>query len=350
MFGQNSQPARTRGRMHDSASRVWIWTRRLAVALVALAALMALSGLVFQASNTWLDARRYPPPGLMVDVGTHRLHLTCTGEGTPTIVLEAPIGGSSLGWVRVQRALARHARVCSYDRGGYGWSETGAWPRSADRLVEELRALLSAAKVPGPYVLVGSSYGGALVRLFTARHRQDVAALVLVDATHEDAYRRIPTGAEDVRSTARAVGWMRLESRFGVLRVRDVPLGEGSSDALPEDLRAGARAVGLRTAWLTALGGELNSVEAGLGAVKAAVAARPSPAFDALPLVVLSRGPAARPDAVESRDKGAWMDLQRDFLRSSSNATHLVATTSEHFIQAVEWQTVVSAVLTVVRR
>src|SRR5512135_2568242 len=113
MFRLNRQPARTGGRTHRGASRVWIWTRRLAVGLMALAALVALSGLVFQVSKTWLDARRYPPPGRMVDVGTHRLHLTCTGEGTPTIVLEAPIGGSSLGWVRVQRALAGHARVCS---------------------------------------------------------------------------------------------------------------------------------------------------------------------------------------------------------------------------------------------
>ena len=331
-------------------SRVWIWTRRLALGLLALLALVALAGLMFQASATWLDARRYAPRGQMVDAGGHRLHLVCTGEGPPTIVLEAPIGGSSFGWTRVQRDLAQHARVCSYDRAGYGWSEAGPWPRSADRLVSELRALLIAANVPGPYVLVGSSYGGTLVRLFTARHRQDVVGMVLVDATHENAYKRIPGGAEEVRATARAVSSMRMAARFGVLRVLRTPVGEGSSDALPADLRAGARAAGYRTAWLAALAGELESVEVGLNAVAAAVANRPAPAFDSLPLVVVSRGPVANADATEARNYGAWMNLQRDLLRSSSNTTHVVAGTSEHFVQASEPQLVTNAVLSVVRQ
>src|SRR5690606_33293767 len=131
------------------------------------------------------DATTYPPAGRMVDVGGYKLHLDCRGQGSPTVILDAGLGASSLDWALVQPELARTTQVCSYDRAGMGWSEAGPEPRSPARLADELHTLLQIAGAPGPYVLVGHSLAGKNLRLFAAAHPVDVAGMVLVDARSE---------------------------------------------------------------------------------------------------------------------------------------------------------------------
>jgi len=116
-----------------------------------------------------------------VNVGSHRLHIRCAGDGGPVVIFDAALGGSSLSWTLVQPAVARITRACSYDRAGFGWSDAGPLPRTAGRIAGELHALLHAAAVPHPYVLVGHSYGGLVMRLFASRHADEVAGLVLVE-------------------------------------------------------------------------------------------------------------------------------------------------------------------------
>jgi len=117
------------------------------------------------------------PPGRLVDIEAHRLHLHCAGDGAPTVVFDATLGASSLRWSRVQPAIARVTRACAYDRAGFGWSEGGLMPRTAGRIADELHQLLEIAAVPGPYILVGHSYGGLVMRVFAARHAAAVAGL-----------------------------------------------------------------------------------------------------------------------------------------------------------------------------
>jgi pimeloyl-ACP methyl ester carboxylesterase len=121
------------------------------------------------------------PPGRLVDLGTHRLHVRCEGDGGPAVVFDAALGASSLSWCHVQPAVARITRACAYDRAGFGWSDAGPLPRSAGRVAEELHELLHRAGVPPPYVLVGHSFGGLVMRLFAARHPREVAGLVLIE-------------------------------------------------------------------------------------------------------------------------------------------------------------------------
>ena len=109
------------------------------------------------------------PPGTMVDIGGQRLHVRCTGSGTPAIILENGLGDVSVIWTLVQSAVGRFTRVCSYDRGGYAWSDPGAQPRSFAQLALELQTALDKLNVRAPYVLVGQSYGGLVVRGFAAR-------------------------------------------------------------------------------------------------------------------------------------------------------------------------------------
>ncbi|HXI21075.1 MAG TPA: alpha/beta hydrolase [Gemmatimonadales bacterium] len=129
-----------------------------------------------------------PPPGRLVDIGGQLLHVYCTGHGNPTVLLESGTGDFSFIWALVQPGVSSFTRVCSYDRGGYAWSQPGHRPRSFAQLSLELRTALSRLHVEPPYVLAGQSYGGLVVRGFAAAYPTDVAGMVLVDAVQEDQH------------------------------------------------------------------------------------------------------------------------------------------------------------------
>jgi len=124
----------------------------------------------------------------MVDVGGHRLHIACRGEGGPTVVLDAALGNMSTHWTWVQQELAQTGRVCAYDRAGLGWSEPGPEPRDARQVTSELHALLTNASIPGPYVMVGHSFGGLYAQLYAARYPDQVAGVVLVESSHPQVH------------------------------------------------------------------------------------------------------------------------------------------------------------------
>jgi pimeloyl-ACP methyl ester carboxylesterase len=135
-----------------------------------------------------------PAPGQLVDVGGWRLHLNCTGEATssqPTVILEGGTGDFSVEWSLVQPKLAAFVRVCSYDRAGSGWSELGPHPRTMHQIVHELHGLLEKAGVRPPYVLVGQSYGGWLVRLYASKYRSEIAGMVLVEGGFDNPWRMV---------------------------------------------------------------------------------------------------------------------------------------------------------------
>jgi len=125
------------------------------------------------------------PHGKLVDLGGHRLHMNCTGKGSPTVVVENGLGDFSFDWILVQSRVSRFTRICTYDRAGYAWSDPGPKRRTFSQLNLELRDALSKLGEPGPFVLVGHSYGGPVARNFAATYPREVAGMVLVDAAHE---------------------------------------------------------------------------------------------------------------------------------------------------------------------
>jgi pimeloyl-ACP methyl ester carboxylesterase len=166
-------------------------------------------GLLFLA-NTSVTAQQpntpaETPPGRLVDIGGHRLHIHCVGaEGTgPLVVFESGGGGSAKDWTKVREALRAGVRSCAYDRAGAGWSEPGPKPRTMRQEVFELHALLEKANISGPIILVGQSIGGLLVRMYMERFGTNVVGVVLVDPTHESS----------MLGSARYGGWVRLREK-----------------------------------------------------------------------------------------------------------------------------------------
>jgi pimeloyl-ACP methyl ester carboxylesterase len=125
------------------------------------------------------------PLGKLVDLGGHRLHVNCTGKGSPTVVVENGLGDFSFDWILVQSRVSRFTRICTYDRAGYAWSSPGPKPRTFAQLNLELRDALSKLGEQGPFVLVGHSYGGPAVRNFATAYPHEVGGIVLVDASFE---------------------------------------------------------------------------------------------------------------------------------------------------------------------
>jgi pimeloyl-ACP methyl ester carboxylesterase len=205
---------------------------RMTLAGLCLATVsLAITGALYELIGRWRDVKRFPQRGHLVQAGSIRMNIDCSGQGSPTVILESGLGGPSVDWFMVQPEVAKFARVCSYDRAGYGWSDSGQEPRSALQIAHELKQLLQAAAEKGPYLLVGHSMGGYDIRVYTGLYPNDVAGMVLVDASHEDQDLRAPESirkwSQDYRKHP---SWKKLkyffQLHFGWARLtadRDAP-------------------------------------------------------------------------------------------------------------------------------
>ena len=329
----------------------------LATFFTILLALL-LAGVAYQAIGSARDARRFPPPGRLVGIGSHRLHLHVTGEGSPTVVLDSGLPATVLSWSRVQPEVSRFARVASYDRAGLGWSELGPMPRTSRRIVEELHALLRAAELPPPYVLVGHSFGGFTARLFAGSYPDEVAGLVLVDPIHPEEWqqpdeqlsRKLTGGAR----LARYGGWLVrlgagrfvvLLGRMGALRAARfmVTVMTGGAVArdnnrmapaskLPESLRPAASHFWLLPKSYLALAGQVEALP------ESAAQVAEVKSLGDIPLRVLSADQSA-PERLA---------LQEAAARLSSNGKHTVVAGSGHWIQLDQPEAVVEAIREIV--
>lgn len=302
------------------------------------------------------------PPGRLVDIGGFRLHLQLVGEGSPIVVFDAALGGSSVSWARVLPEVGTCTRACSYDRAGFGWSDAGPKPRTAERLVGELRALLRAAGLPPPYVLVGHSFGAFVVELFAARHREEVSGLVLVEppdlaewAPPSDAdRRRLEIGAWLCRRGALAarlglatlVLWL---ARAGALRMARLVVGAVSGWRLhghepellapvrgvPPALRPTLYRMWTRPTFFEALASQIEHVPTTAAQVLAATAG----GFGELPLLVLSAA-SAGPDRLRRHAAVA---------RLSARGRQIVVERTGHWIPLDRPDAVVAAICDLVR-
>jgi pimeloyl-ACP methyl ester carboxylesterase len=269
-----------------------------------------------------------PPPGRMVAVDGHQLHLYCTGAGTPTVILEVGAGGGALYWIWVQRAVAKTTRVCSYDRPGIGWSDPVDGPKDASSVSQRLSALLNSAGEAGPYVLVGQSLGGAYMRKFAAEHRGELAGIVLVDASNPS----VLTTTEEVGLPAfeksSFTGFLAsndalwgFASGLGVIRgTYDIQLNDFPSDltsvmqAFVEDPQRVRAAVAEQSGVYDTLR-EIEALE-NLGN---------------LPVTVISSDRWIDKDAAMAAKRAEWnKQQQRNWLSVSTNSLFLIVPGSDH--------------------
>jgi pimeloyl-ACP methyl ester carboxylesterase len=179
---------------------------------------LPLVGLMYQVAGSRKDARRYPPPGKLTDVGGHRLHVHFSGAGSQVAVLEAGIAGSTISWELVRREAESFVTVVSYDRAGLGWSDAADEPRTIENTVVDLKRLLDAEGIARP-ILVGHSFGGLAVLEYACKHREELAGLVLVDPLPASEW--CPVAPEEAARLRRGIALARRGAwlaRFGVVR------------------------------------------------------------------------------------------------------------------------------------
>jgi pimeloyl-ACP methyl ester carboxylesterase len=317
---KHAHPSIGRGR------KLFLWLGGTVVALLVL----LIMGVVYERLSEAADARAYPPPGKMVDVGGYRLHLNCAGSGSPTVVIDAGYGDWSASWGWVQSGVAKTTHICTYDRAGMGWSEASPSPRTAREFAKELHTLLTNANEPGPYVLVGHSMGGNTVRVYAHDYPAEVSGLVLIDA------QKMPAADAAKPQAAPKPGKNSLPAllaRAGFFRLLAGPLG--LNQEVPEQYQQAylAYSVTPRSAQ--------TAVDEGMGMAEGGWQARAVTTLGDLPLIVLSRG----------KDQSAdWTASQASYLQLSTRSQQFFADKSGHLIQIEQPEAAAAAILKMVEQ
>lgn len=300
---------------------------RLAVAVLLSATICS------PATDATIDVsfERDGAPGTFFWVGNHRLHLNCVGRGSPTVIFDSGLGGNSLDWVRVQPQVASFTRACSYDRAGYGWSDSGPLPRDSKNISRELEKLLGNASVSAPYLLVGHSFGGFNVRLFSHNNPEQVAGLILVDPSHEDQFRRFEEAG--VGSTAPRSNTFFVRNGFQV------------PDDMPAETLSLARSLAVTHRSMSAFYSELRHLR------NSANQLRNHSKMPDVPVVVIShRISATAASDIAAKRERIWMDMQTDLARRSANGKHVIAATDKHHVHLSQPQLIVDSIRDLVYR
>ena len=328
---------------------------RIFAALMVLALLLSCAGAAYEYFANRRDQARFPQVGTFVDAGGFRLNLNCTGEthdasggdrGTPTVILESGLGVPGIGWSLVQPEVAKLTRVCSYDRAGYGWSDPGPSPRTADEITRELHTALQNAHVAPPYLLVGHSFGGMLVRVYTARYPTEVAGVVLVDASHEEQDGRLPPSMKrafdyqvsQLRSIRSALPILR---NLGIARLLAGRAGPGVR--MSRNLQDEFRYLQLQPKYLDA---EMAEIEA---MPQSEAETRASGDLGERPLMVLTAGkvtyPSNVPAEVAETFHKIWVgELQLSLVKLSMRGRQVMVENSTQLIPLLAPQAVVEAI------
>jgi pimeloyl-ACP methyl ester carboxylesterase len=327
------------------------------IALAVVIMLVVAAGVVYQLVGVRLDARRYPPPGTMVDLGGRCLHVVCAGSGQPTVLFESGIAASSLSWTRVLRDVAEFTSGCAYDRAGLGWSDPSRATLRIETMLEEFGAVVRHAAGAGPVVLVGHSFGALLVCAYASQHPVETAGIVLLDPpsewqaiTREQRW-RLRGGIQLSRLggllarlgivraclsllTGGAPGVPRNVARLlGPAASRELEHLVGEVRKLPPDVHPLVQTLWCQPKCFRSMADHMASLEEAAASVNR-IAALPD-----VPLVVISSGD--QPAAV--------LERHRQLARLSSQGRHVIAARSGHWIQFDEPHLVVETIRETVR-
>jgi pimeloyl-ACP methyl ester carboxylesterase len=290
---------------------------RIILSPLLLLAVVAGGSSSFNAIKLYHVRAINPPPGILYTVDGRKMHLNCTGNGSPTIVLESGSGGDALVWGGIQPALSKTTRVCSYDRAGLGWSEPRSGPRDADHIVHELHELLLQAKVSGPFVLMGHSVGGIYIRDYIKHYPSEVVGIVFVDGS---------TPSASTHDALNRPLIMTMMSRpifiLGIPRL----LGICSKPKPGFDARTGV--LQREDLCHTEYGPVLSELEGRDGSDQQTAATGP---YGSLPILILSHDPAQK--QWDKQLGNGWNQAQDELKRLSVRSWRIICENSGHYIQ-----------------
>jgi len=287
-------------------------TRRLVLYPLFVALVLAGLGGSYETIQEQVDRSTTAMPGHLVDVGGHRLYVHCTGSGSPTVVLVSGLAETSVYWGGwIAPAIAQNTTVCAYDRAGQGWSDPPASPQDGAAVATDLHTLLDHAQIPGPYVLVGHSTGGAYARIFAAHYPDQVAGMVPLDSQPNEALTGLPDFPSQYRIIRRATALFPSLARLGLFRLVNL----FASDPLPLPTRDEERAV-VSTA-------SLNRIQ------RDEFAELPMTLTEAAALTTLGDRPLIVVTAAKGASAG-WLPLQDKMAGLSTNSAHRVLPDTDH--------------------
>ncbi len=310
--------------------------RRIVTGLFIIVLFLAAAGFMYQNISEARDRRFNPMSGKRVEVDGSKMHIDCTGDGSPAVILDSGLGDTYLSWRKVQPEIAEFTRVCSYDRAGLGYSDSVAGPRTSKVIAEQLHALLQAASIAPPYVLVGHSMGGYDVRLYASLYRNEVAGMVLVDASHPDQEKRFPPELKNMEGS-----WMSEAEFLEYTMPFGIPRLLGFCDDNPRIRAAECN-------W--------HSAHEGLEEMKSfpqsAAETAATGSFADMPLAVLSHDPdkpsSELPADLAKPMNQEWEKMQDELSHLSTRGTQAVAKNSAYYIQLDRPDLVIDAVHRVV--
>lgn len=303
--------------------------KKILLAGLLIFAGLSIVGFIYEKIVEVIDAKTITPPGQIVMVDGHKMHIYCTGEneiGKPTVILDSGAGDNWESWRRVQPEVAKRTRVCSYDRSGLGFSETAKNDHSNVTVAKELEELLQVANIQPPYIMVGHSIGGFNIRLFAQNNKDKIVGLVFVDPSLEGMQK-----SEESLSAKISFGLISVLARYvtgtGLYRLILTAFPDfrpyTTSNAVS---RAGVATVKVMNTTIK------ESKNVSYDAVKSA------DNFGSVPLIVLTSKETAAYDP-------SWLFWSKDLARTSSNGKQITVKDSSHYIQIDQPQIIVDSII-----
>ncbi len=289
--------------------------------------------------SAMVQAQSSPVPTDTVEVEGRQQFISCHGEGSPTIIIDAGMGEWSLHWLGIQSRLAETTRTCVYDRAGYGYSDRSENPRTGEQIIAELHALLTAAEIEPPYLLVGHSLGGVHMRLYAHQYPDEVVGLVLVDSTPLDV--ELPQELQQLMADSYGqFPQLAALAAQGVMKPEQMPVPA----YLPTDLSAQYQQQVATEGFFTTLYGEYTALPETMQSM------REETDLGDLPLLVIAAHladdtvPAELLPVMERYQSEDWLPAQESLTQLSINSQFIIAEHSHHHIQFDEPDVIVEAV------
>lgn len=330
--------------------RLWRWLKWILLGLLALLILATIVGVIYEALGRRNAQTNFPPTGKMVDIGGRSMHIDCRGSGSPTVVFESGLGtGGTLDWTLVHDRIASFTRACAYDRAGIMLSDPKDTPQRASAVADDLHALLKAADITDPVVLVGHSIGGPYTRTYVGRYGEQVAGLVMVDPSHPDQIARLGKLVSiDVhpKKVSLLVNTATLLSRTGIVRLLFSRADQG---ARPKD--DADRIAAYSSSSIKGAKSEVDGFDSTMDD------AREVHSFGDRPVIVLTALKPFKPDELQKMGmtaaegaafKQEWATMHAEQAAMSSHGRQQIVSDAGHYIQIDQPDRVVDAVREVV--